>query len=52
MTAQKWGWRFDPYQERLQVALQPILNGVDLCFVNCDAYIVTTTMVEPYGDQY
>ena len=35
------GWRFDPHQGRLRVALQPILNGGDLCFVNCAANIVS-----------
>ena len=34
-------WLFDPHQGRLQLALQPILNGGDYCFVNCDAYIVS-----------
>ena len=34
------GWRFDPHQWGLWVALQPILNGGDPCFINCDANIV------------
>ena len=34
--------RFDPHQVRLQVALQPILNRGDLCFVNCHANMVTS----------
>ena len=35
------GRRFDPLHRQFRVALQPILNGGDLCFVNCDANIVS-----------
>ena len=41
MTDMAGGWRFDPQQGRFRVALQPILNGGDFCFVICDANIVS-----------
>ena len=35
------GRRFDPNEGQFRVTFQPILNGGDLCVINCDANIVS-----------
>ena len=48
MTAQTGGRRFDSHEGRFRVALQPILNGGNLCFVNCDANIISNFKFQWY----
>ena len=45
MTAYTGDRRFNPQQGQFRVALQPILDGGDLCFVNYELLLWLTRMV-------